>query len=101
MKRFTFLIGLLLIVASANAQLSGQFSVSASKQVYFSKGNLRYHCSSKAWSFATNQYDVVGQSNSNISSSYAGYIDLFGWGTSGNNNLMPYETSLSVVYGGG
>lgn len=102
MKQFlTILFSLLLMATSANAQLTGQFSVSASKQVYFSKGNLRYHCSSKAWSFATNQYDVVGQSNSNISSSYAGYIDLFGWGTSGNNNLMPYETSLSVVYGGG
>lgn len=102
MKQFlTILFSLLLMATSANAQLTGQFSVSASKQVYFSKGNLRYHCSTKAWSFATNQYDVVGQSNSNISSSYAGYIDLFGWGTSGNNNLMPYETSLSVNYGAG
>ena len=87
---FTILCSLLLMATSANAQLTGQFSVSASKQVYFSKGNLRYHCSSKAWSFATNQYDVIGAANASISSLYDGWIDLFGWGTGYN----PTQTSI-------
>lgn len=83
------------------AQLTGKFSVSASRQVQFSTGLLRYTASSNSWSFASTQYAVVGASNSNISSSYSGAIDLFGWGTSGYNGCMPYETSLSVTYGGG
>ena len=43
---------------------------------------------------------MIGSDNSNISSTYSGWIDLFGWGTSGYNGCMPYQTSLSVVYGG-
>ena len=30
-----------------------------------------------------NQWDIIGESNANISSSYNGWIDLFAWGTSG------------------
>ena len=80
--------------------LSGQFSVSATRKVSFSKGNLQYQASSGTWRFATNQYDVIGTSNDNISSTYSGYIDLFGWGTSGYNGCMPYQTIISTTYGG-
>ena len=80
--------------------LPGQFSVSSTRKVYFSKGNLQYKASTATWRFATNQYDMIGSDNSNISSTYSGWIDLFGWGTSGYNGCMPYQTSLSVVYGG-
>lgn len=61
--------------------LRGKFSVSATKQVQFSQGNLQYQASSNTWRFATNQYNVVGAENANISNSYTGWIDLFGWGT--------------------
>ena len=57
------------------------FSVSATQKVYFSKGNLQYQASTDTWRFAENQRDFVGESNSNISPSYDGWIDLFGWGT--------------------
>ena len=57
------------------------FSVSASKQVYFSPGNLQYHPANKKWRFAANQADYVGSANSNIYATYNGWIDLFGWGT--------------------
>jgi hypothetical protein len=60
------------------------FSVSESKSVYFAKGNLQYQASTDTWRFAENQWDYVGDGNSNISPTYSGWIDLFGWGT-GNN----------------
>ncbi|MBR1786161.1 MAG: hypothetical protein IJ756_03245, partial [Paludibacteraceae bacterium] len=71
------------------------FSVDSSgKHVIFSKGNLQYQASTDTWRFALNQWDYVGDSiygtvyengvkcdNSKISSTYSGWIDLFGWGT--------------------
>ena len=53
--------------------ISGVFSVSDSKQVYFSKGNLRY--ASSKWSFFDNQYDYY-------TSHSADAWDKFGWSTS-------------------
>ena len=79
--------------------INGLFSVSANKQVYFSKGNLQYKASSNTWRFAENQFDYIGNSNSNISSSYSGWIDLFGWGTSGYDHgavcYQPWSTSTN------
>lgn len=69
--------------------INGLFSVSDTKQVYFSQGNLQYQASTNTWRFAENQYDYIGEANSNISSSYNGWIDLFGWGTGDN----PINTS--------
>ena len=65
--------------------IDGLFSVSATQQVYFSQGNLQYQHqdSTGIWRFAENQYDYIGSANSNISQFYSGWIDLFGWGTSG------------------
>jgi hypothetical protein len=60
------------------------FSVSATKTVTFSPGNLQYHPANNEWRFAPNQTDYIGEANANISSTYSGWIDLFGWGT-GNN----------------
>lgn len=60
------------------------FSVSENKSVFFAKGNLQYQASTDTWRFAENQWDYVGNENQNISVSYSGWIDLFGWGT-GNN----------------
>ncbi len=64
--------------------VAGLFSVSATQQVYFSQGNLQYQASTNTWRFAEHQWDYIGGDNANISSSYGGWIDLFGWGT-GNN----------------
>lgn len=63
--------------------INGFFSVSDNKQVWFSKGNLQYQASTNTWKFADNQYDCMGNNNLNGSSSYEGWIDMFGWGTSG------------------
>ena len=70
--------------------ISGVFSVSESKQVYFSKGNLRY--ASSKWSFFDNQYDF-----------YTGYSedawDKFGWSTSATTYGMNTSTSNSDYSG--
>ena len=67
-----------------SSYIDGVFSISSTKQVYFSRGNLQYQASSRTWRFAENQYDIIGYLNSYISSSYTGWIDLFGWGTGSN-----------------
>ncbi len=79
--------------------IDGLFSVSATQQVYFSQGNLQYRASTNTWQFAEHQWDYVGEDNSNISQTYSGWIDLFGWGTSGYNHgavcYQPWSTSTT------
>ena len=86
--------------------INGLFTINANgDQVYFSQGNLQYQASTNTWRFAINQYDCIGYDNSNISSTYSGWIDLFGWGTSGyhdandpyNVNYQPWSTSTATV----
>lgn len=81
--------------------INGKFSVSASQRVYFSQGNLQYRASTAQWRFATNQYDYIGNANSNISPNYSGWIDLFGWGTSGwnpgNTYYSPWDSDGSCA----
>ena len=70
--------------------INARYSVGDAVTVVFAKGNLQYQASTRTWRFADNQYDVLGISNASADSLYAGWIDLFGWGTSGFNGLMPY-----------
>ena len=70
--------------------LSGMFSVGGGETVRFSQGNLQYQASTDTWRFAEQQYDCIGQTNSNISLFYQGWVDLFGWGTSGYNDVKPW-----------
>ena len=95
---------------TTSTQSNAQFSVSATQKVLFSPGNLQWSATNGGntatthevidsciaagtWRFAPNQWDVIGPANSNISSTYTGWIDLFGWGTSGYNAQFPYMTS--------
>ena len=92
--------------------LPGLFSVSATQQVRFSQGNLQYQASTDTWRFAENQWGYVGDAtlgtvyengvkcdNALISATYSGWIDLFGWGTSGWNSgavcYLPWSNSQS------
>ncbi len=71
------------------------FSVSATKQVRFSKGNLQYTQSTQTWSFADNQYDIIGEAN--ISNGVlADKIDLFGW--SGSTATAQWGVGTSENY---
>ena len=75
------------------------FSVSATKTVTFSPGNLQYHAVNDEWRFAPNQTDYIGEANENISSTYNGWIDLFGWGTGNNptNKSTDYDDYSTFV----
>jgi hypothetical protein len=77
----------------------GVFSIAKGKQVTFSKGNLQYTQSTNTWSFAENQWDMIGTDNvigGSVSSdptygddksgtALADKVDLFGWSTSTTN----------------
>lgn len=81
--------------------IDGLFTINANgDQVYFSQGNLQYQASTNTWRFAENQWDYVGADNSNISQTNSGWIDLFGWGTSGYNHgancYQPWSTSYNI-----
>ena len=105
------------------------FSVSATKRVLFAPGNLQWSASNGGtvltlhqtadpaggegtFRFAEHQWDYVGNAtygnvyangvkcdNALISSTYTGWIDLFGWGTScwisGAVAYLPYSTSIT------
>ena len=68
--------------------LSGVFSVSSTKKVNFSKGNLQatYNGTDWTWAFAKNQWDYIGNAAGNTSVNGNGTVsasnvtvDLFGW----------------------
>ena len=97
------------------ALTAASFKVSDSTSVYFSQGNLQFSANKDSshavlvdvgtatvpgvWRFAENQYDVIGEDNQNIAEDYEGWIDLFGWGTSGWNSgateYQPWSSSLT------
>ena len=116
MKKITLFFLAIYFIISANATavtpqssdsykekyLPGYFSVGENKHVKFSQGNLQYRASIDTWRFANEQYDIIGQDNNNISSTYDGWIDLFGWGTSGYNEKYPWMISTNELdYGNG
>lgn len=106
-----------------NGAIKAAFSVGNDKKIYFSQGNLQYQASTNTWRFAENQWNFVGKckstqyypnqpqdtgnvfvdgvrcENENISPTYNGWIDLFGWGTSGWKSgakaYQPYDTSTA------
>lgn len=86
---------------NSNGASKALFSVSPSRQVRFSKGNLQYNAASKKWRFAPNQFDYIGADNANIGANYDGWIDLFGWGTSGwNSGAAAYQPWSAGQSGG-
>ena len=90
------------IARQANGVLEGLFSVSPTRQVRFSKGNLQYNAVADQWRFAERQYDIIGLDNVDFGPNYAGWIDLFSWGTSGYRNRPPYYYSVrNSSYGNG
>jgi len=92
--------------------LPGVFSVSETQKVRFSQGNLQYQASTNTWRFANHQWDfvgtqtpdiygnvggtIIGSDNGCVSSDYDGWIDLYGWGTSGYDHgaicYKPWDT---------
>lgn len=96
---------------TSEGALCGEFLIGVNKKIRFSKGNLQFNASKGThktaddkllpgtWRFAEHQWDVIGNGNKEISPGYAGFVDLFGWGTSGWKSgarcYQPYSTSSS------
>lgn len=107
--------------------LSGEFSISATEKVHFSKGQLQYNptldthlCADGTtkpgtWRFSDHQYDFVGNSSlgnvyynnvkcniNNASATYPGWMDMFCWGASGYKGIQPWapnRPSTTTLYG--
>ena len=93
--------------------INGLFTINEyGDQVYFSQGNLQYQASTNIWRFAEKQWDYVGDNNYGnvyengekcdnllISSTYDGWIDLFGWATSGYDHGAVCYQPWSYVSG--
>ena len=101
----------LILAFDANGATLSKFSIRAGYKVKFSKGNLQFTTSGThevygggtatgTWRFAEQQYDYIGSANCNISSTYTGWIDLFGWGTSGWNSGATEYLPWSSTVGG-
>ena len=107
MRKFFLFIAALCYAVTINATegaLRGKFSISSTKQIQFSKGNLQYQASTDTWRFAENQWDTIGIANKNISESYDGWIDLFGFSTGNKPTERSqyydnYETTFNHDWG--
>ena len=107
MRKFFLFIAALCCAVTINATegaLRGKFSISSTEQIQFSKGNLQYQASTDTWRFAENQWDTVGVANKNISESYDGWIDLFGFSTGNKPTERSqyydnYETTFNHDWG--
>lgn len=76
--------------ATSLSALSGSFSVSDTKKVHFSHGNLRYTVSSGIWDFYPNQYDCATSYDANV-------ISLFTWGYNETKSIIPDGCTLDNV----
>ena len=98
---FASLLAAIMAVVNLNAQTMPVFSVSGTQQVYFAGGNLQYQASTDTWRFAPTQYTYSGKTiNEAASGSYDGWIDLFGWGTSGYDDKYPYSKTINNTFYG-
>ena len=111
MRKIFFLCALCASVLAANATkgaLKGKFTINANgDQIVFSQGNLQatYDGSAWSWSFATNQWDYIGNAaannavtgNGTVSSN--GTVDVFGWSTAATYYGI-YNSGYSSDYSG-
>ena len=73
------------------------FSVDSTKTIVFAPGNLQYNRKTKKWSFASEQYEMIGYGNFIGYELLADVIDVFSWscsstdfGVSINGNTSEY-----------
>ncbi len=83
--------------------LNGKFSVSETKQVNFSQGNLQYNKNTKIWRFANAQYEYIQNPEwwgSSLTVTEDGWFDSFSWASSGYafDPLQHFEYSSSYAH---
>lgn len=95
--------------------LAGEFSISPTKKVRFSKGNLQYNAAlgthqcadgttkQGTWRFAEHQWDTIGMLQCDKSETYEEWISAYSWGTSGWNSgaekYQPWDMSANDLTG--
>ncbi len=117
-KLFTFLLALAASVGASwaapavavDGKLPGAFSVSATKVVYFSQGNLQAttadYGTTWTWDFAADQLTFVGYAvantkiNGNGTVSENGAVDFFCWSTAATKYGIHNNTTSSGFYTG-
>lgn len=82
--------------------LPGEFSISATKKVHFSQGNLVATIDASgvpvAWKFATKQHDYLGEGGANGTiGTAAGDVDLFCWSTDAASNNWGIYTQTEIT----
>ena len=85
--------------------LPGKFSISATQQVQFARGNLVYKAGE--WDFHKQQYDRCLKDNATVLDfSKTGTFDLFGWATAGIAgadrtmvNYQPWSSDYAIITG--
>ena len=101
------------VVWNDNARLPGVFSVSPTRQVQFTRGNLKalvnggpfesYNYTAQAFALHDNQYDVIGNAAGNTTMASGTWTDMFSWvGESGVYNsygLCTYNSQSDEYYG--
>lgn len=101
MKKILFFSALCagLLLASCDSKeegtINGVFSVSETKQVKFSSGNLQYTKSTQTLQFAEHQWDILGGENAKYSEMDT--FDVFGWGTGDNPTYERCEEDAKFV----
>ena len=91
----------------------GVFSVSATKLVSFSPGNLQRNIQTEQWMFASEQYEMLGVSNvtggsvttdgggqgkeNKTGTALADKIDLFGWSSDNSNPKNHFGVSVADI----
>ena len=79
----------------------GEFSVSDTEKVVFSKGNLQYNTGNNTWKFADEQYNIIGEDNINIGDpNFDGTVDMFGWSNGSENKFGAIPSNLNEKYEG-
>lgn len=72
------------------------FGVADGKKVSIATGNLQYQASTDTWRIAPYAWDARKDDNCRASATFGGWIDCFGWATSGYEGFMPYTSVNSV-----
>jgi hypothetical protein len=76
--------------------LPGVFTLKDGKKIRFSQGNLQFNPKKYEFRFAKEQYETLGkEANGKCAPNYDGWIDIFGWGTSGYMGCQPTESDLN------
>lgn len=82
------------VAAKTDGELPGRFTINdKGDKICFSRGLLQFNPAKYEFRFAESQYDIIGKDNEKIAPNYDGWIDLFGWGTSGFMGCQPTEAS--------